>query len=50
MTDLITNTSGTALGALLCAGSVKHNWFARAGVSSVLPFGKEEKVFSSLSS
>ena len=33
LTDLITNTFGTALGAILCAWSVKHNWFARAGIS-----------------
>ena len=34
MTDLITNTFGTALGAILCASSMKHNWFAWAGISS----------------
>ena len=33
MTDLITNTFGTALGATLCSWSMKHNWFARAGIS-----------------
>jgi len=32
MTDLITNTFGTALGAILCSWSMKHNWFARAGI------------------
>jgi glycopeptide antibiotics resistance protein len=49
MNDLITNTFGTSLGAILCTWSIKHNWFARAGISSVLPLVKEEKVFSSLS-
>ena len=46
MTDLITNTFGTVLGALLHALSVKQNWFTRAGVPSVLPFAKERRVFS----
>jgi hypothetical protein len=50
MTDLITNTLGTSLGALLYVSSVKHNWFNRAGVSSVLPVEEEQRVFSSLSS
>jgi hypothetical protein len=32
-TDLITNTFGTALGVMLCAWSVKRNWFAHTGIS-----------------
>jgi hypothetical protein len=32
-TDLITNTFGTALGAVLCAWSMKYNWFARADIA-----------------
>jgi VanZ like family/Concanavalin A-like lectin/glucanases superfamily len=44
MTDLITNTFGTALGAILCAWSVKHNWFARAGVASVVCIRKRKDV------
>jgi len=31
MTDLFTNTSGAALGAILFAWSTKYNWLARAG-------------------
>ena len=33
MTDLMTNTFGTALGAILCAWSMKHNWLTRAGIA-----------------
>lgn len=33
MTDLVTNTFGTALGAIACVWIVKHPWLARAGIS-----------------
>jgi len=36
MTDLFTNTFGTALGAVLCVWSTRYNWFARAGISFAL--------------
>jgi VanZ like protein/concanavalin A-like lectin/glucanase superfamily protein len=32
-TDLITNTFGTALGAMLCAWAARHAWFSQAGSS-----------------
>jgi VanZ family protein len=50
ITDLITNTLGTSLGATLCVWSIKHNWLAQAGFSPVLPMEEEETVFSSASS
>ena len=40
MTDLITNTFGTALGATACVWSIKHNWFAKTGLPSVHPLDK----------
>jgi len=40
VTDLITNTFGTALGATLCVWSIKHNWFAKSGLPSVHPLDK----------
>ena len=38
MTDLITNTFGTGLGAILCTLSIRHSWFARTGVSIWCPY------------
>jgi glycopeptide antibiotics resistance protein len=32
-TDLITNTFGTVLGVTLCTWSMKHYWWAHAGIS-----------------
>jgi VanZ family protein len=56
MTDLITNTSGTALGAILCAWTMKDSWFAQAGAFPAISLGKdkdrekekEEKQFSTI--
>ena len=35
MTDLITNTFGTALGAVLCTWSMKRNWFVRGDIATL---------------
>jgi hypothetical protein len=35
MTDLCTNTFGTALGVILCAWCMKRNWFDIVGISSL---------------
>ncbi len=43
MTDLMTNTLGTAVGATLCAECMKYEWFGGTRMSSVLPL-KEEDV------
>ncbi len=48
MTDLITNTSGTALGAILCARIAPHNWCGRVGIGIRSSIG--ENIFSWLSS
>lgn len=43
MTDLITNTFGTAMGAMLCTWILKSNSFERTGIFSVLPLNEEEE-------
>ena len=48
MTDLFTNTFGAALGAILCAWSLKYNWFAQFGVPSIRPANSEDKMCASL--
>jgi hypothetical protein len=42
MTDIITNTFGTATGAILWTCAIQRNWFERMGLSGVL-FGRERK-------
>jgi hypothetical protein len=37
MTDLFTNTFGTALGALMWSWRAKHNWFTLGSSSSIVP-------------
>ena len=49
VTDLITNTFGTALGTRLCVWSMKLNWFTPPAISS-RSADMEEKRFSSSSS
>jgi glycopeptide antibiotics resistance protein len=41
-TDLITNTFGTFLGAVLFVRSVRRKWFVRSGIS-ILPYIPREK-------
>lgn len=41
MTDLFTNTSGTALGVILCAWCMKRKWFDITGISSVADLEKQ---------
>ncbi len=36
MTDLLTNTLGTALGALVCTWSMKQDWLPLVGIPSIL--------------
>jgi hypothetical protein len=43
MTDLITNTFGTAVGAILCSWIAEHNRFTRAGIEILALGGNEEK-------
>ena len=42
MTDLITNTFGTALGALAWVWSVKHTCFERTGMAWIFPLWKKK--------
>ncbi len=48
MTDLFTNTFGTALGAMLCAWSMKHHWLALARGSSIRATENEEVMGAAL--
>jgi VanZ family protein len=44
MTDLVTNTFGTVLGAILCVWCMKHNWFAPPVISLLLPVDEQENL------
>jgi glycopeptide antibiotics resistance protein len=44
MTDLITNTFGTASGVMLYLWVTRRNWFVRTGIAPTLPL--EDKVYS----
>ena len=48
MTDLLTNTFGTALGAILCVWTVKRNWFVQTRASSNHSEKSEENICVSL--
>jgi VanZ like family/Concanavalin A-like lectin/glucanases superfamily len=42
-TDLITNTFGMAMGVMLCAWSIKRNWFAHIGISVISATGERRE-------
>jgi VanZ like protein/concanavalin A-like lectin/glucanase superfamily protein len=47
-TDLITNTFGTAIGAICCTWSMEHRWLIRTGISICSSPETEENVLSSV--